>query len=200
MLLGQHLGSSKAAIFAQGVKIQSALGGHLYIGGDTYSSPWFIHQSQAQRLGAKAEELEALCGRQGGTWRYMGLSEAAGRSGHPGSPLGTVGHSVPIAGVADEQSLRGELAAMEAEQQQELARQILRQMVKRRDALVVDALSYAARQKWIGRFACQRNSAGWSSSINYERFAARKERYGLEYRDITLEVRFFAGEARAPGD
>jgi hypothetical protein len=34
VLLGQHLGGSKAAIFAQGVKFTSASGGQFYIGGD----------------------------------------------------------------------------------------------------------------------------------------------------------------------
>lgn len=53
--------------------------------------------------------------------------------------------------------------------------------------MVADALEYAMRQKWIGRFECQREESIWSASVSYAKWANRTDR-GNGYKDVTLKV------------
>lgn len=126
----------------------------------TYSSPFFIHRSQMDALGKKAGELEQLCTSQAGSWQYVGL------------PLTEKGEP-PQRGLSDV----------------EVFRQIVVAMLRQPEPLVGDALEYALKNKWLGRYECSvGGAAAWRATISFDRAQARTTGPTTTYRDVTLKI------------
>ncbi|MBO0501756.1 hypothetical protein J1C51_23565 [Chromobacterium haemolyticum] len=126
----------------------------------TYSSPFFIHRSQMDALGKKAGELEQFCSSQAGSWQYVGLPVI--EKGEP-----------PQRGLSDV----------------EVFRQIVVAMLRQPEPLVGDALEYALKNKWLGRFECAvGGAAAWRATISFDRAQARTTGPTSTYRDVTLKI------------
>lgn len=126
----------------------------------TYSSPFFIHRSQMDALGKKAGELEQLCSSQAGSWQYVGLPVI--EKGEP-----------PQRGLSDV----------------EVFRQIVVAMLRQPEPLVGDALEYALKNKWLGRYECAvGGAAAWRATISFDRAQARTTGPTSTYRDVTLKI------------
>lgn len=126
----------------------------------TYSSPFFIHRAQMDALGKKAGELEQLCAGQAGSWQYVGL------------PLNEKGEP-PQYGLSDV----------------EVFRQIVVAMLRQPEPLVGDALEYALKNKWLGRYECSVGGAiAWRATISFDRAQARTTGSTTTYRDVTLKI------------
>lgn len=126
----------------------------------TYSSPFFIHRSQMDALGRKAGELEQLCTSQAGSWQYVGL------------PLVEKGEP-PQRGLTDVEVFRQTVVAM----------------LRQPEPLVADALEYALKNKWLGRYECALNGGtAWSAAISFDRAQARTTGPTTTYRDVTLKI------------
>lgn len=126
----------------------------------TYSSPFFIHRAQMDALGKKAGELEQLCTSQTGSWQYVGL------------PLIEKGEP-PQRGLTDV----------------EVFRQMVVAMLRQPEPLVADALEYALKNKWLGRYECAVDGGtAWSATISFDRAQARTTGPTSTYRDVTLKI------------
>ncbi|OVE46676.1 hypothetical protein CBW21_17415 [Chromobacterium violaceum] len=69
----------------------------------------------------------------------------------------------------------------------DVAKAMVQSMLTQPDRLVAEALEYAVRQKWLGSFQCQHESATWTASISYSKWANRIE-HSLVYKDVTLKI------------
>ena len=153
----------------------------------TYSTPAFIHRGQLERLGEKANELQAFCGQQGGQWHYLGVDEGRKTPGNqlPAHPaLAEAVRSAP----ATEAGMRHIVGTGEQSAAGDVLKATVRELMKRPDSLVAVAFEHAMRQKWLGRFECRGTASPWAAAISYANAASRSDRKGFVYRDVTLKV------------
>ena len=153
----------------------------------TYSTPAFIHRAQLENLRGKSQDLAGLCERQGGQWRYLGPPAAdkptPGRSMSPNPAMASaIEHAPP-----PKAGMRSLVQIGEQGVAADVAKATVQAMLQQPDPLVANALEYAIRQQWLGRFACERTAAPWTAAIGYAKWANRTER-GLAYKDVTLKV------------
>ncbi|MBP4045562.1 hypothetical protein [Chromobacterium violaceum] len=149
----------------------------------TYSTPAFIHRGQLESLHGKSEELSTLCKRQGGSWSYIGPSKPAD---HPLPPNPVLAGAIERAPVS-EAGIHALVMAGEQSVASDVAKAMVQSMLTQPDRLVAEALEYAVRHKWLGSFQCQRESATWTASISYSKWANRIE-HSLVYKDVTLKI------------
>lgn len=153
----------------------------------TYSHPPFIHRGQLENLGGQSKDLSGLCERQSGQWRYVGPPVAdKSTSGRPLPPNVATADAVNHAPVS-EAGIQAVVKTGEQGVANDVWKMMVRNMLKQPDPLVADALEYAARQKWLGRFECQGAGSSWTASISYAKWANRADR-GNAYKDVTLKV------------
>lgn len=153
----------------------------------TYSSPSFIHRGQLNKLGALSKELAGFCEQQGGQWRYLGPPVA--EESEPSQPMQSntaLADAVNRAPVT-ENGMRDIVKMAEQASISDAFQSFARSMLKQPDPLVADAIEYAMRQKWLGRFECRRDTTTWSAKISYAKWANRADRT-LIYKDVTLKV------------
>ncbi len=159
----------------------------------TYSYSPFIHRGQLEKLSGQSKDLASLCDRQGGRWRYIGPptaeKPAPGQPTPPDPVLADAINRMPVT----ESSLQEIVKIGEQSIASELLKRMVRDMLKQPDPLVADALEYAMRQKWLGRFECQREASAWSASVSYARWADRFD-HGHSYKDVTLKVELAESE------
>lgn len=152
----------------------------------TYSSPPFIHRGQLENLGGQSKDLGGLCERQSGQWRYVGppvVDKPTGQPLPPNAPTADAVNQAPVS----EAGIQGVVKTSEQGVASDVWKMMVRDMLKQPDPLVADALEYAVRQKWLGRFECQGAVSSWSASISYAKWANRTDR-GNAYKDVTLKV------------
>lgn len=153
----------------------------------TYSSRPFIHRGQLENLGGQSKELGGLCERQNGQWRYVEPPVAdKPTSGQPLQPNAATANVVNHAAVS-ETGIQEIVKTGEQGIASDVWKMIVRDMLKQPDPLVTDALEYAVRQKWLGRFECQGAGSSWAAYISYARWANRAD-HGSAYKDVTLKV------------
>jgi hypothetical protein len=159
----------------------------------TYSSPPFIHRGQLENLRNKSQELAGLCERQGGQWRYLGPPMPdKPELGRPLPPSPATFDAIDHA-PSTEAGMRAIAKIGEQGAATDVWKQMAQAMLKQPDQMVADALEYAMRQKWLGRFECKSEAAAWSAGISYEKWANRSDR-GAAYKDVTLEVKLAQGK------
>jgi hypothetical protein len=153
----------------------------------TYSSPPFIHRGQLENLSGQSKDLGGLCERQSGQWRYVGPPVVdKPTSGQPLPPNAATADAVNHAPVS-EAGIQEIVKTGEQGVASDVWKMMVRDMLKQPDPLVADALEYAVRQKWLGRFECLGAVSSWSASISYAKWANRTDR-GNAYKDVTLKV------------
>lgn len=159
----------------------------------TYSTPAFIHRSQLEKLRSKSQELAGLCERQGGQWHYLGMPMAdkptLGRPLSSGSAMADAIERAPVT----EADMRDLVKTGEQGIAADIAKAMVQTMLRQPDPLVAEALEYAVRMKWLGRFKCQREAAAWWAEISYAKWANHADR-GLIYKDVTLKVELAEGK------
>lgn len=159
----------------------------------TYSTPAFIHRGQLESMRSHSEDLSGLCERQGGQWRYLGpppVGKPALRQSL--TPNATTADAITRAPVS-EAGAQSIVSTGEQGVASDVLKLMAREMLKQPDPLVADALEYALRQKWLGRFECQSETSVWSASISYAKWASRADR-GNAYKDVTLKVELAEGK------
>ena len=71
----------------------------------------------------------------------------------------------------------------------EVFRQIVVAMLRQPEPLVGDALEYALKNKWLGRYECSVDgAAAWRATISFDRAQARTTGPTATYRDVTLKI------------
>ncbi len=154
----------------------------------TYSYPSFIHRGQLNNLATRSKDLAGFCEQQGGQWRYLGppVAEKSEPSQQPMPSNTALADAVNRAPVT-ENGMRDIVKMAEQASMSDVFKSLARSMLKQPDPLVADAIEYAMRQKWLGRFECQRDTTTWSAKISYAEWANRTDRT-LIYKDVTLKI------------
>lgn len=146
----------------------------------TWSSPPFIHRDQNEKMARYENGLSEFCSRQSGQWRYIGPPIVV----KPPKPIDpTLARAIENA-PATEQGIRDIIQAGN----EALAIDLWRAFVEAvRDPLGKDAVDFAAKQKWLGRFECKRESDSWLAQVSVTDVKTRVDR-NLIYKDMGMKV------------
>lgn len=153
----------------------------------TYSTPAFIHRGQLDNMGGKSQNLADLCERQGGQWRYLGPPVPVKPVPSQSLPLSaTMANAVNRVSI-DDVGMQEIVKTGEKDVANDALKLMVRDMLKQPDSLVADALEYAIRRKWLGRFECRREKSVWAASISYDKWANRIDR-NYSYKDVSFKI------------
>lgn len=120
----------------------------------------------------------------GNTWVQSNARKTQSRPLPADPALAETARSAPV----NEAGMRTVVSGGEQGVAREVLKATVRELMKRPDPPVADALEYAMLQKWLGRFDCQRHASTWTAAISYADAASRSDRFGYVYRDVKLKV------------
>ncbi len=133
-------------------------------------------------------DLSSLCGRQGGTWQYMGPPSNTSNASAPSSSTAGATASPKLRGPATKETMAATVRTMESAVAGDVLASTLKAMQSMPDAETKEAIARAERLRWLGQFECIHDISTWTAETRFNR-PIRMSSEGYVYkREVVIDT------------
>ena len=144
-----------------------------------------ISYDRLATMSDRLADLSSLCGRQGGTWQYIGPPS---NTSAPNSSAAGATASSTLRGPATKETMAATVRTMESAVAGDVLASTLKAMQSIPDAETKEAIARAERLRWLGQFECIHDVSTWTAETRFNRPIRMSSEGHVYKREVVIDT------------